>query len=62
MGFLLFMKKGSFFLPGVMWAKFRGLGFSGLVLAGICHMCEAGQPGIMLSSILFGDTMVPNIE
>ena len=21
MGFLIFMKKGSFFLPGVMWAK-----------------------------------------
>ena len=28
MGILIFLQKGSFFLPGVMWAKFRveGLG------------------------------------
>ena len=24
MGFFIFMKKGSFFLPGVMWAKYLG--------------------------------------
>ena len=30
MGFLEFMKKGSFFLPGVMWPKFRGVGVKGL--------------------------------
>ena len=30
MGFLVFMKRGSFFLPRVMWAKFRG--FIGLSL------------------------------
>ena len=31
MGFLIFMQKGTFFLPRVLWVKFRGLGFKELL-------------------------------
>ena len=34
MGFLIFMKKGSFFLPRVMWAKLRG---EGLLIMGLSY-------------------------
>ena len=37
-GFLVFMKKGSFFLPGVMWAKYRVQGFCGRLF--IVHDCS----------------------
>ena len=46
MGFLIFLKKGSSFLPGVMWAKILVLRFwhRGITVEGSLHQRELDTP------------------